>query len=288
MSVRDLNQFTVTDAVKDSFRDRSDTRLAFLLDKFVEHLHDYVRETNLTHAEWLGALNFLYDCGQISTPDRHEFILLSDVLGFSAVVDMVNTKGGGTEFSNLGPFYLPDAPEMKLGADLSGDREGVVVLVSGVVRDTLGNPLPGATVDTWQSDGSGMYPIQDSAQNKYDMRGKFTADDQGRYYYTTLLPKSYTVPYDGPVGRLLRATDRHAWRSKHFHYMIGAPGMRPIVTEVFFEGDEYLESDAVFGVRRSLIAKLVRMGREDSVEFDLERRPDVRVDFDFVLTPADK
>jgi hydroxyquinol 1,2-dioxygenase len=284
--MRDINQYTVTDAVKSSFRDRSNARLAFLLDKLVDHLHDYVRETNLTQQEWLAALNFLYDCGQISTPDRHEFILLSDVLGLSAVVDMVNTRGGGTEMSNLGPFYLPDAPKKALGADLAGDREGVVVLSSGVVRDTLGNPLPGATVDTWQADGSGMYPIQDPAQDKYDMRGVFTTDDQGRYYYTTLLPKSYTVPYDGPVGRILRATDRHAWRSKHFHYMLGAPGMRSIVTEVFFEGDEYLESDAVFGVRKSLIAGIRRVGEEDNLEFSLERRPDVRVDFDFVLSPA--
>src|SRR5690606_14459157 len=121
-SVRDINQYTVTDAVKDSFKDRSNTRLVFLLDKLVEHLHDYVRETNLTQEEWLTALNFLYDCGKISTPDRHEFILLSDVLGLSAVVDMVNTKGGGTELSNLGPFYLPDAPPKHLGADLGGER----------------------------------------------------------------------------------------------------------------------------------------------------------------------
>jgi hydroxyquinol 1,2-dioxygenase len=118
------------------------------------------------------------------------------------------------------------------------------------------------------------------------MRGKFTTDEQGRYYYTTLLPKSYTVPYDGPVGRILRATDRHAWRSKHFHYMLSAPGMRGIVTEVFFEGDEYLESDAVFGVRRSLIGKIQRVGKDDTLEFELERRPDVRVNFDFALAPA--
>jgi len=286
--VRDINQFTVTDAVKDSFRDRSNERLVFLLDKLVEHLHDYVRETNLTQEEWLASLNFLYDCGQISTPDRHEFILLSDVLGLSAVVDMVNTKGGGTEMSNLGPFYLPEAPAKELGADLSGDREGVVMLANGVVRDTLGNPLPNATVDTWQADGSGMYPIQDPKQDKFDMRAVFKTDDQGRYYYTTLLPKSYTVPYDGPVGRILRATDRHAWRSKHLHYMLSAPGMRGIVTELFFEGDEYIDSDAVFGVRKSLIGKIQRVGRDDNLEYDLERKPDVRVDFDFVLSPVDR
>ena len=282
----DINQMTITDAVKDSFRERSSERFSFLLDKLIEHLHDFTRETNLTQEEWLYTLNFLYDCGQISTPERHEFILLSDVLGWSALVDMVNTKGGGTELSNLGPFYLKDAPVTPLGADIAKDREGVIVLANGIVRDTLGNPLPGAIVDTWQADGSGMYPIQDASQNAMDLRGRFSTDDEGRYYYTTVLPKSYTVPYDGPVGKLLRAGNRHAWRSKHFHYMVGAPRMRAIITEVFFEGDEYIDSDAVFGVRRSLIGKLKRVPSDANLEYDLERRPDARVDFDFVLAPA--
>ncbi len=284
--MRDTNQMTITDAVKESFHGRSNERLAFLIDKLIEHLHDFTRETNLTQDEWMHALTFLYNCGQISTPERHEFILLSDVLGWSALVDMINTKGGGTELSNLGPFYLKDAPEMPLGADLAKDREGVILLANGTVRDTLGNPLPGAILDTWQADGTGMYPIQNEGQDPMDLRGRFTTDDNGRYYYTTVMPKSYTVPYDGPVGKLLRAGDRHAWRSKHLHYIIGAPGMRSIVTELFFEGDEYIDSDAVFGVRRSLIGKVNRIPSGANLEFDVERRPDARIDFDFVLSPV--
>ncbi len=283
---RDVNQYSVTDAVKASFKDRSNERLAFLLDKLVDHMHDFVRETNLTQQEWLAGLNFLYDCGKISTPDRHEFILLSDVLGLSAAVDLVNTKGGGTEISNLGPFYLGDAPKKPLGSDLTEDRPGVVLLVSGVVKDTLGHPLPGAIVDTWQSDGQGMYPIQAPDQDKYDLRGVFEADDKGRYYYTTVLPKAYTVPYDGPVGKLLRATNRHAWRSKHLHYMIRAEGMRPLITELFFEGDEYVDSDAVFGVRRSLIREPKRVPKDTDLGFKLDRRPDAQIEFDIVLAPA--
>lgn len=284
--MRDVNQYTITDAVKASFSDRSNERLMFLLDKLIEHLHDYVRETELTQEEWIKALNFLYDCGQISTPDRHEFILLSDVLGFSAIVDMVNTKGGGTEASNLGPFYLDKAPTKPLGADLVGDREGVVLLVSGVVKDTLGHPLPGAIVDTWQADGQGMYPIQDQAQDKYDLRGVFTADGDGRYYYTTVMPQPYTVPYDGPVGALLKAAGRHAWRTKHLHFILRAESMRPLTTEIFFEGDEYIDSDAVFGVRKSLIRSPKRVSKNDDIEFELERRPDARIETDFVLAPA--
>lgn len=286
--MRDLNQMTITDAVKESFSGNKNERLSFLIDKLIEHLHDYTRDVNLTHAEWMTALNFLYDCGKISTPDRHEFILLSDVLGFSALVDMINTQGGGTEGSNLGPFYLDEAPRFALGKHLAESREGVVILVNGQVRDTLGHPVKGATVDTWQADGQGMYPIQDSKQDKWDLRGVFTTDEDGRYYYTTVLPKSYTVPYDGPVGKMLIATGRHAWRTKHLHYIIRADGLRPITTEIFFEGDEYLDSDAVFGVRKTLVTKPQRVPKDANLEYDLEHRPDARIDFDFVLAPASR
>lgn len=283
----DINQFTITEAVKKSFRTQDGSRFKFLLESLVDHLHDFTRETNLTHEEWIGVLNFLYDCGQISTPERHEFILLSDVLGFSALVDMINTRGGATEGSNLGPFYLDNAPRKSLGADLAGPREGVSVLCHGVVRDTLGHPLPGAIVDTWQADGSGTYPIQEEGQDKYDLRGIFEADSEGRYYYTTVLPKPYTVPYDGPVGRLLRAGDRHAWRPAHLHYMVRSPGMRAITTEVFFENTEYVENDAVFGVRKSLLGKIVPYKADKVGDLPLERKPDAMLKFDFVLAPGD-
>jgi hydroxyquinol 1,2-dioxygenase len=285
--MRDINQFTVTKAVKDSFRTEPGSRFEQLLHGLIDHLHDFTRENNVTHEEWMAALMFLYDMGQISTPERHEFILLSDVIGWSALVDMINTKGGATEGSNLGPFYLDDAPVKALGADLAPGREGVTVLVHGKVTDSLHNPLPGAIVDTWQADGAGTYPIQEQAQgqDKYDLRGKFTTDDQGRYYYTTVLPKPYTVPYDGPVGRLLRAGNRHAWRASHLHYIIRAQGMRAITTEVFFEGTDYLDNDAVFGVRRSLIAKLKPVKDPAALGLTLEKQPDAVVEFDFVLAP---
>lgn len=285
--MRDINQFTVTQAVKDTFETEPGSRFEQLLHGLIEHLHDFTREHNLTHDEWMRVLNFLYDCGQISTPERHEFILLSDVLGFSALVDMINTRGGATEGSNLGPFYLDDAEAKPLGADLADGRDGASVLVHGKVTDTLHNPLPGAIVDTWQADGSGTYPIQeqDQGQDKYDLRGKFACDDQGRYYYTTVLPKPYTVPYDGPVGELLRAGNRHAWRAAHLHYIVSAPRMRAITTEVFFENTEYLDNDAVFGVRKSLVAKVQPARKVDELGFDLAVKPDAMLEFDFVLAP---
>lgn len=285
--MRDINQFTITEAVKKSFATEEGSRFKFLLEKLIDHLHDFTRETSLSHEEWMRVLNFLYDCGQISTPERHEFILLSDVLGFSALVDMINTRGGATEGSNLGPFYLENAPVKVLGADLAGDRQGVSVLCHGIVRDTLGHPVPGAIVDTWQADGAGTYPIQEEGQDKYDLRGVFTADGNGRYYYTTVLPKPYTVPYDGPVGELLRAGNRHAWRAAHLHYMIRAEGRRGIVTEVFFANTDYVDNDAVFGVRRSLIATVEPYKPEVAGDMVLERKPDAMLEFDFVLAPGD-
>ena len=281
----DLNQYTITEAVQDSFRTEPGTRFDKLLKTLIEHIHDYVRETQLTQEEWLVMLDFLYRCGKISTPERQEFILLSDVLGLSAIVDMVNTRGGATEGSNLGPFYLDDAPEKALGAHLAPGREGVTVLVHGRVRDTLGKPLAGAIVDTWQADGSGTYPIQEEGQDKHDLRGKFTADGEGRYWYTTVMPKPYTVPYDGPVGDLLRAGDRHSWRAAHLHYIVRAKGYRAITTEVFFEGTDYVENDAVFGVRKSLIAKVEPVRKSDEMDLALEIRPNAKFAFDFVLAP---
>lgn len=284
--MNDINQFTITEAVKKSFATEEGSRFKLLLEKLIEHIHAYARETNLTHEEWMRTLNFLYDCGQISNPNRHEFILLSDVLGFSAIVDMINTRGGATEGSNLGPFYLDDAPRKALGADLAGPRQGVSILCRGIVRDTLGHPLPGAIVDTWQADGSGTYPIQEEGQDKYDLRGMFQTDEAGRYWYTTVLPKPYTVPYDGPVGELLRAGNRHAWRAAHLHYIIRAEGMRAITTEVFFANTEYIDNDAVFGVRKSLIAQLEPFDAAANADLALERKPDAQVKFDFVLAPA--
>ncbi|WP_127106685.1 dioxygenase [Pararhodobacter zhoushanensis] len=283
--MKDINQFTITQAVKDSFKTEPGSRFESLLHGLVEHLHDFTREQNVTHEEWMGVLNFLYDCGKISTPERHEFILLSDVLGWSSLVDMINTKGGATEGSNLGPFYLDNAPVKQLGGNLADDRDGVTVLVHGKVSNTLHHPLPGATIDTWQADATGTYPIQEVEQDKYDLRGKFTCDENGRYYYTTVLPKPYTVPYDGPVGVLLRAGTRHAWRAPHMHFIVTAPGMAGITTEIFFKNTEYLDNDAVFGVRQSLIADLKPAKDIDKLGYTLDKKPDAVIEFDFVLAP---
>lgn len=282
----DINQFTLTEAVKASFKTQEGSRPESLLEGFIDHLHDYTREVNMTHDEWMGLLMFLFDCGQISTPERHEFILLSDVLGLSALVDMINSRGGATEGSNLGPFYLDNAPKLDLGGDLGKERDGATLLVHGVVRDSLGNPLAGALIDTWQADAAGTYPIQEQAsgQDKYYLRGIVTTNDKGEYWYTTVLPKPYTVPYDGPVGRLLRAGDRHAWRASHLHFIARAKGYRAITTELFFENTDNIDNDAVFGVRKSLITKLEPVKKSDALPAT-EKKPDAKCRFDFILAP---
>ena len=283
--MRDIDRNTITQAVKDTFATEPGSRFEELLHGLIDHLHDFARTHRVTHDEWMAALSFLYDSGRISTPERHEFILLSDVLGVSALVDMINTKEGATEGSNLGPFYLDDAPRKPLGADLSGGRDGVCVLVRGTVTDDRATPLPGAVVDTWQADGAGEYPVTQEGQDRMDLRGIFETDAEGRYWYTTILPRPYTVPYDGPVGALLRAGNRHAWRPAHLHFIVRAPGMSSITTEVFFEGAEYLDDDAVFGVRRSLIAAPRPVAAGEDLGLDLTCTPEAVIDFDFVLTP---
>ena len=235
-------------------------------------------------------LMFLYDCGKISTPERHEFILLSDVLGFSALVDMINTRGGATEGSNLGPFYLDDAPRKALGAGPLGRARGgdaCWCTARSPTRCTTRCPAQSSTPG--RPTRAGTYPIQEQAQgqDKMDLRGMFEADDQGRYWYTTVLPKPYTVPYDGPVGRLLRAGNRHAWRPAHLHYIVRAPGMAAITTEVFFENTEYIDNDAVFGVPQVADRQgPARRKARPSWACRRTRRPTRWSTFDFVLAPA--
>ena len=275
-------------AVKESFQTEEGSRLKFLLESFIDHLHDYTREIGLTHEEWIGVLNFLYDCGKISTPERHEFILLSDVLGFSALVDMINTKGGATEGSNLGPFYLENAPRKSAGRRPvgrarrrhgAGPRQGDRYPAQPAARRD-DRHLAGRRDRDLPDPGAGAGPGQVRPARHLHRRR------QGRYWYTTVLPKPYTVPYDGPVGRLLRAGNRHAWRAAHLHFIIRAPGMQAITTEVFFDKTEYIDNDAVFGVRKSLIAAIEPARKAVDLGKPTQKTPDAVCKFDFVLAPA--
>jgi len=287
--MRNVTSETITQAFLDYCSDDTDPRLKFVLEKFANHLHDFVRETNLTHEEWRKGLELLFAAGEMSTPERNEFILFSDVLGLSSLVDMVNSSEDGTPSSVLGPFHILGAPDAKVGANLKGDNEGTTVVVEGRVTTTDGTPIEGAELEIWQTADNGLYSNQDEAQPEYNLRAHMTTGADGRYLFSTVRPAPYTVPDDGPVGELLNATGRHPWRPSHLHFIVTAPGHRTLVTEVFPSDDPYLDEDPVFGVREQLVMQYQK--REDPSELpdDLEAKSDIDlpfyvVDFDFVLS----
>lgn len=281
--MRNVTLDNITRTVIASFAGAKDERLKFAMERLVAHLHAFVQETKLTHAEWKAGIDFLYAAGKISDERRNEFILLSDILGLSATVDLVNTAPGATEGSELGPFYAQGSPEAPVGADLIKGNPGKRVLVRGRVMDTQGKPLIGALLDFWQAADNGLYPEQDGNQDPFNLRFRMRADGEGRYAFTTVRPAPYSVPYDGPVGDLLRAGGRDAWRPAHFHFIVSAAGHVPVVTELFPDDDPYIEQDAVFGVRAALAVPFVeRASAADAAPYIIEP-PFYTVDFDFRL-----
>ncbi len=265
-----------------------DPRLRALMRALVRHLHAFAEETRLTEAEWLAAIRFLTATGQACDDRRQEFILLSDVLGLSMrVVDLnAGAPPGCTEPTVFGPFHVEGAPRVPSGGDVAAGAAGEPCWVQGRVLGLGGAPLPHADIDVWQADAEGLYDVQRPALAHPQARAVLRADADGRYRFWTVLPEPYPIPTDGPVGRLLEATGRHPWRPAHLHFMISAPGHERLITHVFRRGGRYLDSDAVFGVRPSLVADWVR--HEPGVAPDGSRRdtPYWTLDFDFTLNPT--
>lgn len=251
--MRTVTKDTITDVFKSYMADDMDPRMREVMGSLVQHLHDFARETNLTHAEWQKGIAFLEGCAAIESEERHEFILTSDVLGLSSLVDMLHSREDATSSSVLGPFHVSGAPALPVGGDMKRDFDGVVLLSEGVIRDTEGHPIEGAEIDIWQTAPNGLYATQDAAQDTYSFHGLMTVGADGRYAFTTVKPVEYTVPTDGPVGAILDACGRHPWRPSHLHFIVKAPGYRTLVTEVFPDDDPYLDEDTVFGVRDDLI-----------------------------------
>jgi len=278
--MRNLTEANVTDAVLAAHAGCSEARLKQVLESLVLHLHAFLREVEPTPEEWLAGIRFLTETGHMCDENRQEFILLSDTLGATILIDAINNRRvpGATESSVLGPFYMDGAPERPPGTDLGGS-DGPHVRVAGRVRDVGGKPLAGALLDVWQSSATGLYHMQDEAAPPYDLCGRLRTDTEGRFSFTTRRPASYSIPTDGPVGRLLRRVGRHPYRPAHIHFIVSAANYTPVVTELFTEGDQYLDSDAVFGVKASLIVPL----KEDGTEAD--GTPCYRLEYDFVLEP---
>ncbi|WP_291743330.1 intradiol ring-cleavage dioxygenase [Bauldia sp.] len=250
---------SATAAVIDRMAGCESPRLREIMTSVVTHLHAVIREVEPTQEEWLAAIAFLTDTGKICDDKRQEFILLSDTLGVSMLADAINNRkpSGATESTVLGPFHVAGAPPRTMGDTISLDGKGDPAWVSGRVLDLDGNPIEGACLDVWQSSSEGAYDVQDPDQPDMNLRGLFTTGKDGRYYFRTVRPSSYPVPTDGPVGGMLTALGRHPMRPAHIHFIVGAPGFEPVTTHVFVAGDPYLDSDAVFGVKSSLVEPFV-------------------------------
>jgi catechol 1,2-dioxygenase len=235
----------------------ADPRLAQVMAVLVKHLHAAVKEIEPTHEEWMAAIKFLTDTGHMCTDWRQEFILLSDVLGVSMLVDAINHRrpGGETPNTILGPFFVENAPRYENGANICLDGKGEPLLVTGHVRDIDGNAIPGAVLDVWQTNDDGFYDVQQKGiQPDSNLRGTFTSTDTGSYWFRSVKPRHYPIPSDGPVGKLLGKLDRHPNRAAHLHFIVRAPGYDTVITHIFTPDCPYLGEDAVFGVKSDLIA----------------------------------
>ncbi|MEP9352293.1 intradiol ring-cleavage dioxygenase [Xanthobacter sp. KR7-65] len=252
--MRNFDQFTITQAVLERVANAPDPRIRAISEALVRHLHDFIREVRPTQAEWEAGIKFLTDTGHMCTGTRQEFILLSDTLGVSMLVDAIthDHQTAVTESTVLGPFYVETPPEAPCGTDISGTLAGEPMYVSGTVATADGTPLADAIVDVWHSDEDGYYDVQHAGADLV-ARARFRTDAQGRFHFWSIRPAAYPIPHDGPVGKMLEAQGRHPWRPAHVHFMIDAPGHEKLVTHVFVAGDTYLDSDAVFGVKDSLI-----------------------------------
>jgi len=255
----------------------------------VKHLHAAVKEIAPDHDEWFAAIRFLTDAGHMCSDWRQEFILLSDVLGVTMLVDAINHRrpNGATPNTILGPFYVEGAPQYPNGANICLDSKGEPTVIVGRVVDMDGAPVPGATLDVWQTNDDGFYDVQQTGlQPKHNLRGRFIAEVDGRFWFKTVKPRFYPIPDDGPVGRLLRDLGRHPNRAAHLHFIVTAPGYQQVVTHIFTPDCPYLTGDTVFGVKRELVADFRKV--EDPAQADEfgMTGPFLRVDWDFVLAQA--
>jgi hydroxyquinol 1,2-dioxygenase len=255
--MRTVTKDNITDVFMGYVSKDTDPRTREIMGSLVQHLHDFARETKLTHEEWRAGIAFLEGCAAIETEDRHEFVLASDVLGMSSLIDMINSSEDATSSSVLGPFHVSGAPPLAYGGDMKRHYGGPMLLAEGVIKDSAGNPIAGAQIDIWQTAPNGLYASQDQEQDTYSFHGLMTVGEDGKYAFTTVKPVEYTVPSDGPVGDILRACGRHPWRPSHLHYIVTAPGFQPLVTEIFPDDDPYLDQDTVFGVRNDLVMTYV-------------------------------
>jgi hydroxyquinol 1,2-dioxygenase len=287
---RNKTEDDLTTEVLARFAETPDPRLRRIMLSLIGHLHAFVKEVELTEAEWFQAIEILTEAGKMCSDKRQEFILFSDTLGVSMVVDLIDHRkpDGATESTVFGPFHRLGAPELPAGGNIAHrDTEGVPTLVGGRVLDLDGSPIAGALLDVWQTQTNGLYDSQDRNLEDLHMRGKFCTDADGRYLIRTVRPVNYPIPSDGPVGAMLKAAGRHPWRPAHIHFVVSADGYEPVTTHIFDRIDPYLASDAVFAVKDALICDFARHETPDAEASRLGiAGPYLTAQFDFRLTPA--
>lgn len=256
--LRTIDEHTITDAVIDQMSTTEDTRLKEIMNAAVRHLHAFAREVNLTPDEWIHGIKFLTATGHACTEYRQEFILLSDTLGLSSLVNSLNDRRSiqeSTKSSLLGPFYRQDSPTFELGQSIAENCPGEAIGVYGRVMNASGRPIAHASIEVWQPDENGFYDLQKQDPSEMELRGRFFSDAEGRYYFRTIKPRGYKIPMDGPVGDMVRAQGRHGWRPAHIHFLVGAPGYREAITALYMADDEHIDSDTVFGANESLVTE---------------------------------
>jgi hydroxyquinol 1,2-dioxygenase len=277
MPIRNFSEKTLTAEVLKRVGKAPDKRTRQVMQSLVKHLHAFVREVRPTQEEWFQGIQFLTKTGHMCDDKRQEFILMSDTLGVSMLVDFINygKTGKATESTVLGPFFVEGAPDLPLGASIAKPgTPGEPCAVSGTVKDLKGKPIAGASLDIWEGGADGLYDVQ--KPEGVNLRARFRSDSEGRFHFKCITPVSYPVPHDGPVGKMLVATGRHPMRPGHLHFVIEAPGFDKLTTHLFTKGDRYLGSDAVFGVKQSLI---VNFGKKNAAG-------EATCTYDFVLKPA--
>jgi hydroxyquinol 1,2-dioxygenase len=285
----DFSEETSADAVIASFDETPSPRLREVLSTLIRRLHDVIREVDLTQTEWESAIDFLTRTGQMCDEHRQEFILLSDVLGVSMLVDAINNRrpADATTSTVLGPFHVVDSPRRDLGDNISAGNGRESCVVTGTVRSLHGGPLGGALLDVWQADERGFYDVQIPDQVQIgELRGLFTAGADGTFWFRTIVPAPYPIPTDGPVGSLLAATNRHPNRPAHIHVIAGARGHDPVTTHMFVAGSPWLDSDAVFGVKQSLIHEFETVDDDARAAQYGVANPFRHVRFEIVLRPT--
>lgn len=284
--MRNMTETELTEVVVQRYQNTPDPRLREILQSLVRHLHAFVRDVRLTEEEWMGGIQFLTAVGQICDDKRQEMILLSDNLGVSMLVNMVSAgvAPAATESTVVGPFYVPGTPAREWGQSIQQlPSDEMPLFVRGRVMDLSGAPVPGAQIEVWQTNSNGMYDIQDPEQPVNNLRGWYRTNDDGEFLVRTVRPVRYPIPTDGPIGELLRATDRHPWRPAHLHARVTAAGCKPLITHIFDAEDPYLESDVVFAVKQSLVCRF------ESVPAGAREReygyagPCLELGYDFVL-----